>query len=225
MTGDWSLKYPAWILLVYFCVLFPFIHLVFRNVIRSPEMGYLAYCGTTLLFLLIFNKTTIEALGFVKDNFLQNNLLGGICGGAILISLPLIDGFMGLSGLGNSELFVGSEQRIGATTPEGISVTAIILSVLATPVIEQTFFSGFVLQSLLKKFKPITAIYLGALIFTLAHFNFQLSGFAIGIITASLFYSTGSLYAPILFQAACHAGGLIIEYHYPRLVTILGFLF
>jgi len=225
MTGDWSLKYPAWILLGYFCVQFPFIHIVLRNVVRFPEMGYLAYCGTTLLFLLIFNKTTIEALGFVKDNFLQNNLLGGICGGAILISLPLIDGFLDLNGLGNSDLFAGSEERMGAATSEGISVTGIIFSVLAIPIIEQSFFSGFVLQSLLRKLKPIAAIYLGALIFTLAHFNLQLSGFAIGLISGSFFYLTGSLYAPILFQAACHAGGLMIEYHYPRLVTILGFLF
>jgi len=223
LTGLWSFKLSVYILIGYFCVLFPFIQFVLRDAMRKPALGYLAYCGAALLLLLFLRKATLTGLGFGKENILQNILIGGISGGAIFISLPLLDGFIDLSGLGDSALFAGAEERSGSGGTA--SLMAVLITVLAAPAIEQTFFSGFVLQSLLKKFRPVTAIYLGALVFTLAHFNFQLSAFAIGLITASFFYITGSLYAPILFQAACHAGGLMIELYYPRLVTLLGFLF
>lgn len=225
MTGLWGLKLPALILLGYFSVLFPTINIIFREARWIAEFVYPAYYALALLFMAGFKKARSAALGFSRENLRQNLLIGGISGGALLLSLPLLDGFIVISGMGNNDLFAGAELRAGAIAAEDINFAYMAASILLLPILEQAFFSGFILQALLRKIKPIAAIYLGAIIFSAAHFNFQLGGFAVGLITAAFYYRTGTLYAGIIFQMLCGTGGVLIQYTYPRLITLLAFLY
>ena len=221
LTGAWDLKLPALILAGYFCVLFPAVSIFFREFRWVEDFIYPGYCALALFFLAGYGNTRPETLGFSRNNLLQNILIGGISGGALVLSVPLLDGLIDVSGLGDAELFVGAELRASENT----NPIAMAGSILFLPILEQAFFSGFILQSLLRKFKPVMAVYLGTMIFCAGHFNFTLGGFAVGLITAAFFSLTGTLYAGILFQIFCGVGGGLIAHVYPRLTTLLTFLY
>lgn len=225
LTGAWGLKLPALILLGFFCVLFPTVNIIFRETRWIAGFVYPAYYALALLFMAGFKKAGPGEMGFSRENLRQNILIGGICGAALLLSLPLLDGFIDISGMGNNDLFTGAELRAGAIAGEDINFAYMAASILLLPILEQAFFSGFILRALLGKFKPVTSVYLAAIIFSAAHFNFQLSGFAVGLITAAFYYRTGTVYAGIIFQISCGIGGILIQYAYPRLITLLAFLF
>ncbi|MGV7222584.1 MAG: CPBP family glutamic-type intramembrane protease [Nitrospinales bacterium] len=220
MIGGWSLKPIFLILLGYFFVLFPLFNIIFREFRWAGEYIYSGYYLLTIVLIATIYKARAEHFGFSRGNIFQNILIGGISGGALLISLPLLDFLIDVSGLANSELFTGAEFRVNST----VGLNNKILTTVLAPIIEQVFFSGIILQSLLKKLKPITAIYIATIIFALAHFNVQLGTLIVGLTTGFFYYKTGTIYAGILFQILCGASGILIQYAYPRLTTILVFL-
>lgn len=222
MIGGWSLKLVLLILLGFFCVLFPLINIFFREFRWAGDYLFPGYFALTIVLIAGIHKSGPEHFGFSRENIFQNILIGGISGGALIISLPLLDILIDVSGLGKSELFTGADLRTGGSTEGGL--TTIILSLLLVPIIEQAFFSGIILQSLLKRIKPVLAIYIVSVIFTLAQFNFQLSALIIGLTTAFFYYKTGTIYAGILFQILCGVSGVLIQCVYPRLTTFLVFL-
>lgn len=148
--------------------------------------------------------------------------MGTIAGGTLLISLPLLDSAIDITGLANHELFKGRYIQKGSFNLSSLPETTI--TVILTPLIEQIFFTGFILQSLLKKYNPIPIIYAGGLVYTLAGFKLSLGTFGLGIGASLLFKLTGTLYASILFHMSCALGGVLLESIYPRLITVLGFL-
>jgi len=224
MIGDWGLKIVILTLLGYFCLLFPLVNIFLREFRWIGGYLYPGYLALTIILISAIYKTKPDQFGFSGKKLFQHVMIGAISGGAILISLPLLDFLIDLSGLGKSELFAGAELRDNNNSVNGMNPATTALSLLLIPIIEQVFFSGFILQTLLKKLKPLPAIYLGAVIFTAAHFSFQLGIFAVGLTTAFFYYKTGSIYAGILFQILCSAGGILIQYVYPRLTTFLVFL-
>ena len=100
-----------------------------------------------------------------------------------------------------------------------------LTTLIFIPLIEQIFFTGIILQSLLKKINAITAVYTSSLIYTLAGFKLTLGTFGLGICASSLYKLTGTLYASILFHISCALGGILLENIYPKIRIILGFLY
>jgi membrane protease YdiL (CAAX protease family) len=223
-AGDWNVMLPIYILAAYFFVLFPTVNIIFREQRWIAQFAYPAYFLLILIFLVGIKNISLQSLGFSKENLKQNIVIGGASGIVIILSIPVIDGLINLSGLSSSDLFVGAELRVDESLRNNLSPELMVISIFIIPVLEQVFFSGFVLQSLLRKLKPISALYIGAALFTSAHFNFQLGDLILGITTAFFYYKTGTIYAGILFQMSCVAGGILIQYIFPRLTTFLIFL-
>ena len=101
---------------------------------------------------------------------------------------------------------------------------ALLSFILLVPLIEQIFFTGIVVQSLLRKYNPVIAIYGAGLIYTLVDFKLSLATFGLGLIAGGLFKLTGTLYAPLLFHVSCVLAGILLVEVYPSLITVLGFL-
>ena len=97
--------------------------------------------------------------------------------------------------------------------------------IIVVPFIEQIFFSGLALKSLLERINPIIAIYIISVVYTLIGLDLTLGAFALGIIASTLFKITGTLYSSIIFHMSCVVGGELIFKTYPKLIVILGFLF
>jgi len=223
--GTWGLKGPIGILVVYSCVLFPALHILFPQAQKWAPAIYPAYFGMVIVFLVFTRYATWQQLGFHREHWKQNLILGCLAGGLVVGMVPLFDFLIDATGIGQTELFSGADQRLSEEPEEGLSFIAFIVLTIFIALAEQGFLTGYVLQALIRKVKPALAVYLGGLIFALVHFDLQLGMFLLGLIASSFYLLTGSLVAPLIFQMACHTAGWLLVHHYPKVFTLLGFLF
>ena len=210
---------------VYFGVLFPLVHIFFPVARQWSSWIYPGYFGLITVILLMFQPITWSQLGIHRENWKQNLLLGGGIGILIIQVVPLLDMFIGSTGLDQTELFSGSEYRLKENSEESFSIGTYLGTVVMVPIVQQLFLTGYVLQALLRKMRPALAVYLGGLIFMLVHFDFQLGLFLLGLTASGFYFMTGSLVAPTVFQIACHSAGWLLMHDHPRVFTLLGFLF
>ncbi len=223
--GTWGLKGPIGALAVYFCVLFPVLHILFPQAQKWALIIYPTYFGMVIVFLVFTRYATWQQLGFHKDHWKQNLLLGCLAGGLVVGSVPLLDLLIDATGMGQAELFSGAEHRLSHELEGNSSFIAFIVPAIFITLAEQGFLTGYFLQALIRKSKPALAVYLGGLIFALVHFDLQLGMFLLGLIASSFYLLTGSLVAPLIFQIACHTAGWLLVHHHPKVFTLLGFLF
>ena len=219
--GTWGLKGPF----IFLALLLPLVFILTLSLPRWASYLYPTAYGLTILLLLGFKTITWEELGLHREHLKQNLILGGLTGGLIIAMLPLLDMGIQLSGMGQTELFAGAGKRSFEGSGSNTSFAAYFVIVTGIALAEQLFFTGYLLQGLIRKIKPVLAIYLGGLIFTLIHFDFQLGMFLLGLVASSFYWLTGSLVAPLIFQIACHIAGWLLIHHYPKVFTLLGFLF
>jgi len=219
--GTWGLKGPV----VTLALLFPLVFIIVPGSTRWAPYLYPTAYGLVILFLVLFKKATWEQLGLHHEHWKQNLMLGGLAGGLIIATVPLLDLLIEASGLGRTELFAGAEKRILDGSGNTISLVVYFGTITGMALAEQLFLTGYLLQALFRATKPSLAIYLGGVIFTLVHFDIQLGLFLLGLTASGLYFMTGSLIAPLTFQIACHTAGWLLTHHYPRVFTLLGFLF
>jgi membrane protease YdiL (CAAX protease family) len=224
-TGTWGLKGPIIVLAVFSCLLFPAVHILFPQAQKWAAVIYPAYLGIVLIFLILTRHATWKQLGFHAENLKQNLTLGCLAGGLVVGTVPLLELFIGVSGLDQTELFSGADQRLSHESEGNPSFFVFVVPAFFIVLAEQGLLTGYVLQSLIRKIKPVLAVYLGGLIFMLVHFDFQLGMFLLGLTASSFYWLTGSLVAPLIFQVACHTAGWMLAHHYPKVFTLLGFLF
>ena len=164
-------------------------------------------------------------MGFSRQYLGNHLLIGLILAGLIVSTLPFLDNLISLSGLDQNELFSEAANQRNADDWESLQPLGLAITALVFPLLAQFFFTGLIYQSLSKKVDPVLALFGSALIFTLGHFKLNLGLFSLGIITSFLYRLTGTLYASILFHMSCALAGILLLYAYPRLITILVFLY
>ena len=220
-TGSLQFKVPILIIGVYFLVILPCTQIFFRT---HPWLyKYTDIIFFTMVVMLAAYKTNLTELGFSKKYLNQHLVLGLIAGGILLFSLPLLETGLKSTGLIDHELF--GEKSQSHVSNSLSSLPEQLTTLIFIPLIEQIFFTGIILQSLLKKINAITAVYTSSLIYTLAGFKLTLGTFGLGICASSLYKLTGTLYASILFHISCALGGILLENIYPKIRIILGFLY
>jgi membrane protease YdiL (CAAX protease family) len=225
LQGNWGIKPTVALVLLYFLVLYPSLQIFFRGRPSMPEYGSMIFFAVVFLYMRGVKKYSLEQLGFSKQHIGQHITIGLITGGLIIAALPLLDGLISVSGLDGHELFSGGVSRRGAERGEIFHPWSVLGQVALFPILKQFFFNGLVLQCLSRKYNAILAVYGAAILFTLADFQLNLGVFILGLITAFLYQLTGTLYASILFHASCSLTGLLLLHVYPRLTTLLVFLF
>ena len=176
-----------------------------------------------MIILIALYRSNIKVLGFSLKDLKNNLFIGSASGGALIFSLFLLDLCIGSTGMANHDLF--KNQTNSSISPDKISIIEYAGVILVVPLIEQIFFTGIIFQSLLKKISPILAIYASGIIYSLAGYKLNLGAFGLGVTTSCLFKATKTIYASIIFHASCAVGGVMIKSVYPRLNTLLGFLF
>ena len=212
---------PILIVGVYFLVILPCTQIFFRT---HPWLyKYTDIIFFTIVVMLAAYKTNLTELGFSKKYLNQHLVLGLIAGGILLFSLPLLETGLESIGLIHHEFF--GEKSQSHVSNNLSSLPEQLTTLIFIPLIEQIFFTGIILQSLLKKINAITAVYTSSLIYTLAGFKLTLGTFGLGIGASSLYKLTGTLYASILFHISCALGGILLENIYPKIRIILGFLY
>ena len=219
-TSSWPFKVPILVLILYVFVVLPSTQIFFKtNLLLYEYADILFFAG---IVLVISYKTNLVELGFSAKYLNQHLVIGLISGGTLLLSLHLLNLGLEATGLTDHKIFEGRSESITSHDLSFLLGKAVIVILIS--LIEQIFFTGFILQSLLKKINSILAVYAGGLFYTLAGFKMSFGTFALGIFTSFLFKITGTLYAPILFHISCGFAGELLKNVYPKMTTILGFL-
>ncbi len=221
----WDFKFTVTVVLFYFLVLYPAVQFFFRGHPWWPQYAYLTFLTGVLLYVLGIKKIPLRQSGFSTQYIGNHLIIGLVSGGLIVAALPLLDVLISVSGLDKHELFSESINQRRAEGGEVFHPLRILGQILLVPLLKQFFFTAGVFQSLNRKYNSVLAIYGTAVIFTLADFQWSLGLFTLGLITAFLFQLTGTLYASILFHASCSLAGALLLHVYPRLTTLLVFLF
>ena len=86
--------------------------------------------------------------------------------------------------------------------------------VVAAPIFEELIFRGIILDGLLKKYTPVKAILVSALLFGLVHLNpWQfVTGFILGIFSGWVYYHSRSLLACIIIHATANLTGFFMRF-------------
>ena len=220
-STPWTLNKIILILCFYFIFILPLFKVYFRS---AP---FLYKYNDILFFLIIivitFYRKNHYSLGFSRKNIKYNIFVGILAGGLLLVTLPLMDLSIELLNLTNYELL--SKKASYNTSYNFIFFSKQFLLILFIPLVEQIFFTGIVFQSMIKKLNSVIAVYITGLIYTIAGFKLSFGAFGISLITSLLFLLTGSLHASLIFHACSALGNFILENIYPRIITILGFLY
>ncbi len=220
-----SFKFVLKITFLYFFVVFPTIHFFLRGHSWIPQYGYVLYFSGIFAYVLGVKKIPLNKLGFSCQHLCNHLLIGLILGGMLVSALPLLDTLISITGLGQNELFSEAANRRNADDWNNLHPLELAARVLIFPLLTQFFFTGLIYSGLERKYSPLLAIYGAGILFTLGHFKLNLGLLILGIITAFLHRLTGTLYASILFHMGCALSGILLLYIYPRLITILVFLF
>lgn len=87
---------------------------------------------------------------------------------------------------------------------------------IAAPILEELIFRGIVLKTFLKKYNPLKAILLSALLFGIVHFNpWQfIAAFAMGIAIGWVYYQTKSIFPAIFIHFVNNCSGFILGKKY-----------
>ena len=219
--APWSVRTTIPILSFYLLLVLPG-----KNIFFHTNPLLFKYIDNVYFFVIIsfaLYRLNIKVLGFSTKHLKNDLLIGFLSGGGLLFGLFLLNSGIDLVGLADHDLFNNQPDSKSFIHMGSTAEYAGIL--LAIPLIEQVFFTGIIFQSLLKKINPILAIYASGIIYSLAGFKLSLGAFGLGAVTSFLFKSTKTLYSSIIFHASCAAGGVIIKSVYPKLSTLLGFLF
>jgi len=176
-----------------------------------------------VIILFALYRSNIKVLGFSVKGLKKNLFIGSASGGLLIFSLFLLDLCIDSTGMANHDLFNNQPNFNNSSDKNSIIEYAAVVIVI--PLIEQVFFTGIIFQSLFKKISPILAIYSSGIIYSLAGYKLSLGAFGLGVTTSFMFTTTKTLYASIVFHASCAVGGIMIKSFYPRLNTLLGFLF
>ena len=210
------------ILVFYFLVLFPTIHLFFSpNKIIYEFWGTL-YFALALLFVLVLRRLSLQQLGF--NNTWKALAIGFLLGVFPLISIPLLDIWLIKSGMSQTELLMGADLRNPKEIKFGMSLSGNIFTVTIVTLIDQIFVVGLVINNLLKKKKIGESIIFGGLLYSLIHLKISLGSLALGMISTGLLRTTGSIITPIMVNLGFAIAGILIIFNYPRLISILVFL-
>ncbi len=126
--------------------------------------------------------------------------------------------------IGSIALLFGVVSPIGSLIPMSDSikkmflefagqkgVLAFLMMVIAAPVFEELIFRGIILDGLLKRYSPVTAILVSSFLFGAVHLNpWQfVTGFVIGIFAGWVYQHTRSLLAAMIIHASVNCAGYI----------------
>lgn len=186
---------------------------------RYFPFGYVVhisyYIAIFLVTFLFVGKLEFSAVGLKRTTMWKRFLLIGLSFGLLFYAIKTIV-IQGTFSLGYSNR--------SYSLPLELFVPAYIFLGLLIGLAEESAFRGFVLNNFLKSYKPLVAILLSSLLFSIYHVNFADmnvswwtyyvgQAFTGGLIMSILYYKTGrNLLAPIAYHSTNIIVGQLIPW-------------
>lgn len=168
---------------------------------------YLLAMGVPLVVILLIRKsiTGSRTIEFRTDHLKATPYV-------VLATMALLAGVV--SPLGNLIPLPESMQKAFAEIAGQTGVSAFLMLVVAAPLVEETIFRGIMLDGLLKRYSPTTAILISSLLFGLVHLNpWQfITGLIIGAFSGWIYYRSGRLFYSVIAHAAANLSGFLMRF-------------
>ena len=166
------------------------------NSLLITVIAWLVTLGVFLIIYLVNNKKFINETNLNKRISIKMILICVICGIGINI---FINGILTLIDI--SELVPEYEKLMNSITANGFYEILICVGILS-PIFEEIFYRGIILNKLRMGFGVFGAVMIQALLFGIGHMNLVQSiyAFPIGIILGYVVIWTGSLYSSIILH-------------------------
>jgi hypothetical protein len=216
-------KILAPIIVFYFLIIYPTIHLAFSGNKFLYDHGHIFYFALAITVVLAFKHASVQQLGFNKNNIGKSLTIGILLGGLPVLGVSLLDALFIKLELTQSELFAGANLRNPQEMGFETSPWKNIFPVLIVPFIDQVFVLGLIVNNLFIKENFGRFIISGGLIYSLLHFDLAIGSLFLGMLSAGLMKSTGSIIVPILVHTGFIIAELSIVVNHPRLISILVF--
>ena len=195
-----------------------FASLPWVNVINMLS-GQIFSLATYFVYSIINGKKTFVA-STVKGKIrlfpiLMTMLITAVCVFGFNYLIAIVD--IGLVAL-TKEPIVGTAIP---TSVIGYIVVVIVFAILPA-IVEEFIYRGVVFNGLRKTHKPVAAILLSALIFTLMHLNIHqfVYQYIMGVILACLAYFTGSILYSMVFHLVNNFLVVTLSYYAPNIFTV-----
>ena len=205
------------ILFFYFFFCLPLAQAYFKNYNYLYNYWSLFFCIATLTILLSTGKLRLSKIGVTRFDWKQIKF-GLFLGLLPITGVVFLDTIIVSTGMAGNNLLIGAELR----KVEGFSITDLILGGFLSPIVNQLFITGYILNGLVKNNKA--AIPANGVLYSTINLNFGIGFLFLGVVSACLARFTGSLMPAILLSLGCAFAKLLILTTYPRLTTILVFL-
>lgn len=182
-------------------------HFIYSNLIAALEGAFSSFIPIILLIRNIKKKNAFE-LKF-RGNF---NIKLLLC--TIFIMAGYVLFYQNTIGILTSKIQINSFVEEAFRDLSANSAALIISIVIIAPISEEMIMRGIILEGLLHKYKPMTAIIISALFFGAMHMNIPqfVNAFFIGFISGVIYYKTNSL---ILSIAAHMTNNIFVIFDIP----------
>lgn len=144
-----------------------------------------------------YNSEHSMGMGITKKDYIY---CGGLMISFVMIRYGMLDEILNrLPYLIPEEMVKMMESMFNNTSWAVLFVQTVIIA----PVFEEVMYRGIILNGMLKKYNPKKAIIVSALIFGLVHLNLPqgINAFVVGILFATVYYYTRSLYICMFMHA------------------------
>lgn len=195
-----------------------FASLPWVNVINM-FLGQVFSFGTYFIYSVVNGKKTFDA-STVKGKIRLYPILV-----TMLITAVCVFGFNYMITLVDYSIFSLTKIEVAATAiPEGFGgyIVVVIAFAIIPGIVEEFIYRGVVFNGLKRSMKPVYAILLSALIFTLIHLGIYqfVYQFIMGVILACLAYYTGSILYSMIFHVTNNFLVVTLSYFAPQIFSI-----
>jgi uncharacterized protein len=192
--------------------------------LRSPQ-GFLfaalsvqlTLIGVSYLRLIRSGQTTWTAIGFNRRRIGRDILRGLSYGALAFLVSALLQSFLDLVGIRQTQLRELSWIRDLDVTS---FLAMFLVGAIGAPLAEELYFRGYVFAAYLREKGPVVAYLLSGLVFAGLHLNREalLPIFVLGIMLAWMYHRSNSIILPITAHAFNNGLAFLIFYFGPRTI-------
>ena len=170
----------------------------------AAALAWLLPAALGLLFVDGDQRRLLPARALTAEQTWRLALCGVLCVAPMTLLGDVLAAFSGVLGGGNAAMAAGRDAAL--------LVPLLVRSMLLTPLCEELFFRGYLLQAL-APYGRRAAVLATALLFALSHAGRGLLPFALlGVLLSALTMRTGSLLAPLLVHGAYNGAVVLISF-------------
>ena len=213
MIISWKPAFPLFTIIAYLSLTIITSH-VWQN---HPDLTYIfpqLYFFFVVIFFKLYYKISFRDIG-LSSHRLFKHIFIGLSLGCLLCAFLAGASFI-------AEYYFSS---MGHEYSLDFSPIYLMSLMLIAPIVEEVFFRGIFLASLLKQYTIFISILLSSMVFMGVHGQWHLGALLLGIVTSLLYIKTQSIISGIVVHMISNTSIIFIYYYWNNLLPILKYFY